>query len=244
MTQGESAPVRRRIEEAPGAPADIWFARGAVLVIVALQFLFVNEVTILPRWVMPTLELALLLPLSVATVWTLGVERKRAAGEIEGDLWIRLARRRRMIHTAFFLLTALVSVANLFALAGLVHEIMHGHANSGKSLLADALNIWATNVIIFSLWYWNLDKKLPGAPSEAGPHFIFTQQTVPVSFTRRIRAPGYIDYLFLAFTNATAFSPSDTFPLTPRAKLLMMTEAIISLVTIVLVAARAVGMLA
>jgi len=243
-----SAPGKEKGEAASAAPAaaaaDIWLARGAVLVIVGLQFLLVNDVTLLPRWVMPTLELALLLPLSAATAWTLGVERKRAASGEESELWSRLARRRSMIRAAFFLLTGLVSVANLLALAGLVHAIMRGHADSGKSLLVDALNIWATNVIIFSLWYWNLDKKPGCSPAEADPDFVFTQQMLPLSFTRRVRAPGYIDYLFLAFTNATAFSPSDTFPLTARAKILMMLQALISLVTIALVAARAVGILA
>jgi hypothetical protein len=245
MTQDVRAPGEERSEAAPAtAAADIWLARGAVLVIVALQFLLVNDVTLLPRWVMPTLELALLLPLSIATAWTLGVEKKRAGLEDEGDLWSRLASHRSMIRAAFFSLTGLVSVANLLALSGLVQTIMRGHADSGKSLLVDALNIWATNVIIFSLWYWNLDKKPLDAPAESGPDFVFTQQTLPISFTRRVRAPGYIDYLFLAFTNATAFSPADTFPLTPRAKLLMMLQALISFVSIALVAARAVGILA
>jgi len=245
MTEGLSATPKKKREAAPAvAPADLWLARGAVLVIVALQFLLVNDLTVLPRWVMPTLELTLFLPLSAATVWTLGVERKRAGSEDEDDLWAQLASHRSMIRVAFFVLTGLVSIANLLALGGLVHAIMHGHAESGKSLLVDALNIWATNVIIFSLWYWNLDRKPYGALVEAVPDFVFTQQTLPISFTRRVRAPGYIDYLFLAFTNATAFSPADTFPLTPRAKLLMMLQALISLVSIALVAARAVGILA
>jgi len=236
VSQGESAPGEGKSEAPPVAPLDIWLARGAVLVIVALQFLFFNDLTPLPRWLMPTLELALLLPLSAATAWTLGVARKRRASENESDMGSRVASHRAMIRAAFFFLTGLVSIANLLA-------IMRGHADSGKSLLVDALNIWATNVIIFSLWYWNLDKK-PGARGEAAPDFAFTHQMLPKGFTRRIRAPGYIDYLFLAFTNATAFSPSDTFPLTPRAKILMMLQALISLVTIALVAARAVGMLA
>ena len=80
--------------------------------------------------------------------------------------------------------------------------------------------------------------------SEHAPDFIFTQQTLPPALTRRVYVPGYIDYLFLAFTNATAFSPSDTFPLTARAKLLMMLQALISLITIALGASRAVGILA
>jgi len=244
----EHAPDAVALEESyVGADARIALsvgqARGAVLVIVALQFLLVNDLTLLPRWVMPTLELALLLPLSAATAWTLGVQRKRAARE-DDDLESRAANHRSMIRAAFFLLTALVSVANLLALGGLVHAIMHGHADSGKSLLVDALNIWATNVIIFSLWYWNLDRKVPRADTEQFPDFVFTQQTLPPALTRRVYVPGYIDYLFLAFTNATAFSPSDTFPLSHRAKLLMMLQALISLVTIALVASRAVGILA
>ena len=243
MRPSEGARGREKRGAMQVSPADLWLARGAVLVIVALQFLLVNDLTLLPRWMMPTLELALLLPLSAATAWTLGVERKRQGSE-DDDLWERLAGHRSLIRAAFFLLTGLVSVANLLALAGLVHAIMRGHADSGKSLLVDALNIWATNVIIFSLWYWNLDKKPGCSPAEADPDFVFTQQTLPIGVTRRVRAPGYIDYLFLAFTNATAFSPSDTFPLTPRAKVLMMLQALISLVTIALVAARAVGMLA
>ena len=134
MTEGMSAPPKRKNEALAVAPTDIWLARGAVLVIVALQFLLVNDLTVLPRWVMPTLELALFLPLSAATAWTLGVEKRRAGREDEGDLWTQLASHRSMIRAAFFVLTGLVSVANLLALGGLVHAIMHGHADSGKSL--------------------------------------------------------------------------------------------------------------
>jgi hypothetical protein len=223
---------------------DLWLARGAVLVIVALQFLLVNDLTPMPRWLMPSLELALLLPLSVVTAWSIGVTKRVADDESPSDLWETVARHRNMIRVAFLFLTGLVSIANLWSLAGLVQAIMRGQAGSGKSLLIDALNIWITNIIIFSLWYWNLDRKVPSPKAELFPDFVFTQQTLPPKLTRRAYMPGYIDYLFLAFTNATAFSPSDTFPLTARAKLLMMFQALISLVTIALVASRAVGILA
>ncbi|HXY58510.1 MAG TPA: hypothetical protein VEH76_08015 [Methylocystis sp.] len=227
-----------------GSAKDIWLARCAVLVIVALQFLLVNDLTLTPRWVMPSLELALLAPLSIATAWSIGATKKVADAHSPSDFWEAVTRQRSMIRMAFLFLTGLVSIANLLSLAGMVQAILGGRAGSGKSLLIDALNIWATNVIIFSLWYWNLDKKVSAAETEQPPDFVFTQQTLPSELTRRAYVPGYIDYLFLAFTNATAFSPSDTFPLTARAKLLMMLQALISLVTIALVASRAVGILA
>ncbi len=222
---------------------DLWLARGAVLAIVALQLLLVNDLTPFPRWVMPTLEVLLLAPLAVATAWTLGKTKRVADAEDPSDFWATVTRYRHLVRVAFLVLTGLVSVANLIALNGLVWAILAGHAANGKSLLIDSLNIWATNLIIFALWYWNIDRRSAYFGEDAQPDFVFTQQTLPQSLTRRVYTPGFVDYLFLAFTNATAFSPSDTFPLTARAKLLMMLQALISLVTIALVAARAVGIL-
>ena len=224
---------------------DIWLARAAVLAIVALQVLLVNDLSPIPRWILPALELALLAPLSIATAWSLDSARKTANAEDPSDHWATVTRNRSAIRTAFLWLTGLVSAANLISLNGLVFAILGGHAANGKSLLVDSLNIWATNLIVFALWYWNIDRKVPTTlEEESAPDFVFTQQTLPASLVRRTYIPGFIDYLFLAFTNATAFSPSDTFPLTARAKLLMMLQALISLVTIALVAARAVGILA
>jgi len=123
---------------------DVWLVRCAVLVIVALQFLVVNDLTLLPRWIMPSLELALLLPLSIATAWSIGATKKVAAADNPGDFWEIVAHHRNMIRRAFLFLTGLVSVANLLSLAGLVQAILGGHAGSGKSLLIDSLNIWTT----------------------------------------------------------------------------------------------------
>ena len=128
---------------------DIWLVRCAVLVIVALQFLVANDLTLLPRWIMPSLELALLLPLSIATAWSIGATKKAAAADNPSDFWEIVARHRNMIRRAFLFLTGLVSIANLLSLAGLVQAIVGGHAGSGNSLLIDSLNIWATNIIIF-----------------------------------------------------------------------------------------------
>jgi hypothetical protein len=145
-------------------------------------------------------------------------------------------------------LTAFSTLINFIALALLIRAIIGGHAGTGRALLIDAINIWTTNVIVFALWYWFLDRGGPSSRGLVPDHkrdFLFTQQQQAASSAAGFSEwlPGFIDYLFLAYTNATAFSPTDTFPLTVRAKLLMMAESAISLVTIAVVASRAVGIL-
>jgi hypothetical protein len=223
-----------------GRDHDFWLARGAVLVIVVLQIAIVNDLAIGPRWLAPSVELALLVPLTIATVWTQRRARKASTKEQVSRVWRRRMQTRRLAIT----LTAIVTAMNFGALARLLAAILAGQAASGRTLLLDAVNIWATNLIIFALWFWALDRGGPAGKllgSGRGNDFIFTQQQPGARYPNW--SPGFIDYLFLAFTNATAFSPADTFPLTVRAKLLMMAESGISLVTIALVASRAVGIL-
>ena len=144
-------------------------------------------------------------------------------------------------------LVGIISLANARSLVLLLRALLSGESYNGRALLLDALNIWATNVIVFSLWYWELDR---GGPSidrsdHRGAHeFLFPQMTLPPGTVGADANPGYIDYLFLSFNTSTAFSPTDTMPLTVRMKLLMMLEATISLLTLALVAARAVNILA
>ncbi len=188
-------------------------------------------------------ELALLIPLSLATAWT----QRRARGASTDAQWASIGRYRRTVRRLAFALTAICTLMNFGALARLIAAILAGHAGGGKTLLLDATNIWATNVVVFALWFWSLDRGGPAARgiiSEAKSDFLFTQQQMGVDRDRfKDWSPGFIDYLFLAFTNAMAFSPADTFPLTARAKLLMMAEAAISLCTIAIVASRAVGIM-
>jgi hypothetical protein len=224
-------------------PIDFWLARGAVLVIVGLQIGIVNDLTVGPRWLAPCLELALLIPLSIATAWT----QKRARRATTNAQWKLVGRDRRIVRRLAIVLTAVSTLMNFGALARLIAAILSGHAGTGQTLLLDAVNIWATNVVVFALWFWALDR---GGPAARGlvqgqkSDFMFTQQQATVDRAQFPNwSPGFIDYLFLAFTNATAFSPADTFPLTVRAKLLMMAESAISLATIALVASRAVGIL-
>jgi hypothetical protein len=235
--------MRQAHQQLTTQATDFWLARCAVLVIVGLQIGIVNDLTVGPRWLAPCLELALLIPLSVATAWT----QRRARKASTKAEWNLVGRNRRMMRRFAIPLTAVVTLMNFGALARLLEAILAGHAGPGQTLLLDAANIWITNVIIFALWFWALDRSGPasrGLVAEQRSDFLFTQQQSAAARPEFAKwSPGFVDYIFLAFTNATAFSPADTFPLTVRAKLLMMAEAVISLVTIALVASRAVGIL-
>jgi hypothetical protein len=154
---------------------DFWLARGAVLVIVVLQIAIVNDLTIGPRWLAPTIELTLLIPLSIATAWT----QRRARKASTDEQWTFVGRQRLVVRRLAISLTAVVTLMNFGALARLVEAILAGHAGTGRTLLLDALNIWVTNVIIFALWYWALDRGGPaskGSRPDVRNDFLFTQQ--------------------------------------------------------------------
>jgi uncharacterized membrane protein len=223
---------------------DFWLARASVLMIAGLQLLMINHFGVGPRWLAPAAEIALLLPLSVATAWT----QANARDATTDHHWRRVARERRMIRWLALVMTALITLINFIALIALVHDLLRGQASKqGQTLLIDALNIWTTNVIVFALWFWSIDRGGPASRglTETGKcDFLYTQMTFNGPGAPPDWSPGFIDYLYLSFTNATAFSPTDTLPLSRRAKLLMMFESGISLLTIALVAARAVNILA
>jgi hypothetical protein len=135
-------------------------------VIVVLQIAIVNDLMIGPRWLAPTIELALLIPLSIATAWT----QRRARKASTDEQWTLVGRQRLVVRHLAISLTAVVTLMNFGALARLVEAILAGHAGSGRTLLLDALNIWVTNVIVFALWYWALDRGGP-ASKDPGPMF-------------------------------------------------------------------------
>jgi hypothetical protein len=138
----------------------------------------------------------------------------------------------------------LVSAVNIFSLILLCHYLLQGRKENGHDLILAGFVLWVTNVLLFGLWYWELDRGGPLArntvPEE--PDFLFPQMSEP-----KLAAgwsPNLIDYLYVSFTNATAFSPTDAMPLSRGAKLLMATQALTALVTVGLVVARAVNILA
>jgi uncharacterized membrane protein len=143
-------------------------------------------------------------------------------------------------------LIALIGLANAAALGFLIHQLLYAGGVTGRTLLYSAFDLWVTNVIVFALWYWELDGGGPVRRAERAPKkdrdFAFIQQTDP-----EVRADGwhptFVDYVYVAFTNGSAFSPTDTMPLTHRAKMLMLLQSTVSMVTLLLVAARAVNIL-
>jgi hypothetical protein len=148
---------------------------------------------------------------------------------------------------ALVLLVVLV-VVNAVYLARLVVYLSSGNADDGRVLVQAALLIWVTNVVAFAIWYWEVDRGGPfaRAPEHARPaerpDLLFPQLAADLPGWGSW-LPGFTDYLFVAFTTATAFSPTDTMPLSSRTKALMTVEAAISLLTLAVVAARAVNVL-
>lgn len=156
---------------------------------------------------------------------------------------MRNARWRTLQHTAALLLLALISFANFSALALVIYALVTSHASDGISLLGSALAIFGTNVIVYALWYWEIDS--PGLTNrrwtKSDKDFQFTQQDLPRDFPDW--RPTFADYLYLSVTNAVNFAPADTKPLTMQAKALMATQALISVFTLALVIARSVSIL-
>ena len=142
-------------------------------------------------------------------------------------------------------LVALVSAANVFSLVELSKYLLHHEVSNGRSLITAGVLIWLTNFLIFGLWYWEIDRGGPGmraAGKDGAPDFLFPQMSDDTIEPRGWR-PHFIDYLYVSLTNATAFSPTDTMPLTPMAKSVMGLQSIVSLVTIGLIVSRAVNIL-
>ena len=138
-----------------------------------------------------------------------------------------------------------VSAANSVLLLAVIGSVVRGVQESGTQLLAEGLAVWSTNVRAFGLWFWAFDRGGPVIrlrPDPPPTDFQFPQMENPQLAEPGWR-PHFVDYLYLAFTNALAFSPTDAMPLSHTAKLLMLVESAISALTIVLVAARAVNIL-
>jgi uncharacterized membrane protein len=156
----------------------------------------------------------------------------------------RIDRDRRWVRMASLTLVAIASVANIVSAARLVIGLVQGTVGqSAGPLLAYGAAIWSTNVIIFGLWYWEFDRGGPVERAKATkthPDFQFPQMLTP-ELTDKDWEPQFVDYLYVSFTNATAFSPTDTMPLSRWAKLLMLIQSGVSLVTVALVIARAVN---
>ena len=157
----------------------------------------------------------------------------------------RISHHRRSTWWTGVALTGVMTASNIASAVHLLQKLIDGTIKSPSNLLAFGGSIWLTNMVVFSLWYWEFDRGGPGARAEAidpYPDFLFPQMTDP-SYAPMHWKPTYFDYLFTSYTNASAFSPTDVMPLTRWAKMLMMIQSATSLITVGLVIARAVNIL-
>ena len=218
----------REAEAVLGRRDHLWAAQLVVAGAIALDLALPNKLAIGPFWLLPAIEATLLFGLVGAS------PHPR----------LRHSRWRRRIALG---LIGFVSAANVVSLILLVHFLLHGGKVGGRPLIFSGIALWGTNVLLFGLWYWELDR---GGPQErargtrAMPDFLFPQMTDAAHLVRPDWMPGLIDYLYVSLTNATAFSPTDTMPLTATAKLLMSAQSLVSILIVVLVVARAVNILA
>ncbi|MGR6974997.1 hypothetical protein ACU639_36320 [Streptomyces cynarae] len=205
-----------------------WAVMAALLVAVWVQWTLPERFSIHPHWLLPALELVMM-----AALWVAHPHR-------------RIEYQSRLLRVLGLSLAAAVSLANGWSAVILVRDLLHGtEGSNAAALLTTGGGIWLTNVIAFSLWYWEWDRGGPAARAlgtRQHPDFLFPQMQqegiAPDNWE-----PQYMDYLYVALTNATAFSPTDTMPLSRWAKLLMSTQSTISLLTLALIVARAVGVL-
>jgi uncharacterized membrane protein len=156
----------------------------------------------------------------------------------------RISKEESRLRVIGVTLIALITVANVVSLTELIHALLYGTKAGGRPLVYASVPIWLTNVLVFGLWYWELDRGGPAARqlrNHRQPDFLFPQMSTPACDPGW--TPDFLDYLYTSFTNATAFSPTDTMPLTPWAKLLMMIQSFASLVTVAVVISRAVNIL-
>jgi hypothetical protein len=213
-------------------------AASAIVVAMALYLLLPNPLILGPRLGVPLLELALFLPL----VWA---NPKRMTKE---------TKPLRLLSIGLVLLIAL---ANTAALVLLVDQLVHSHTKQGGALLLGAGQVWVTNMIVFALAFWELDRGGPvrrtRTPRAQVPpaDFRFPQdedhdaiaEVAVRSSAKSDWSPAFLDYLYVSVTNSSAFSPTDTMPLSHRAKMIMATQSVSAITLSVLVIAKGVSLL-
>jgi Protein of unknown function (DUF1345) len=150
------------------------------------------------------------------------------------------------MNTIFAYIVLVILTASMISSLSLLIRRLPSHADSPQELLRAAASLWVANVLVFASWYWRLDAGGPHQRDLRDKHtegaFLFPQMVISGKQARNWR-PGFVDYLFLAFNTSTAFSPTDVPVLSRWAKVMMMVQASISLVTVALLAARAVNIL-
>jgi uncharacterized membrane protein len=203
-----------------------WAAAIGALALGVLYAALPERVTIGPGWLLLAIEIVLLLPLSIA--WLMGRPLSHATTRIFG-----------------LILLGIVTLALISGIVLMILTLPGRTQTQATNLLREAGLLWLSNILVFALWYWEIDGGGPRKRHQKGHQaedLMFPQQQMGGNSDGHW-APHFLDYVFVAFTAATAFSPTDTFPLTRTAKTLMMIEAVLSILILALIAARAVNIL-
>ena len=224
MTENSETPAWRR--DTAGEPR--WHVTVLVVVALALQLTLPSRLGLQPRLLLPGIEVALLVALTAAN-----------PGRVESP--------HPALRYGSIALVAVLTVANATSAGLLVHELLDGvHATSSAgALLANGATIYVTNIIAFGIWYWEVDLGGPVARAHGSrqhPDLMFPQMASP-ELAPPHWEPMLADYLYVSYTNATAFSPTDTLPLTRWIKGVMALQSTVALVTLALVIARSVNIL-
>ncbi|MCC0093297.1 hypothetical protein K7B10_00445 [Streptomyces flavotricini] len=210
----------------------------ATLVAIGLYQVLPQQLLIGPRYVLLALELLLLVPL-------IAINPRR------------LTRQTRLSRVLSLTLVLVIAASNLVSLGILIHDLVSTSVKDGGSLLTAAFQVWLTNIIVFGLAYWELDRGGPVSRTQTPraelplADFRFSQdenddavqEVADGSSVTSDWVPTLMDYLYVSVTNSTAFSPTDTMPLSTRAKIMMSVQSVAALMTSLLVIARAVSIL-
>ena len=200
---------------------------AAIAAAIALQLVLPGRFALQPSWLLPALEGLLAVALVVANPR-------------------RINRTSTLLRAASVTLIALISLANAYASARLIDDLIHGRNSDNASvLLGRGAAVYITNILVFALWYWEWDRGGPVARAHGErkyPDFLFPQMTAD-KLAPPDWKPNFVDYLYVSFTNATAFSPTDTMPMSRWAKMLMLLQSAVALLTVGLVVARAINVL-
>ena len=216
----------------PGNPESRWPVLVALVSAIVMQGAIPRRYTVVPRWPLLAMEIALLVVLLIINP-------------------VRLTRATKLGKAASLLLLAAITIDNTASAVVLDYHIVTGTvSNDAALLLGSGAAVFITNIIVYGIWYWEIDLGGPFAragvekrtPGRQYPDFLFPQMDV-----RRLAPkdwePRFLDYLYVSLTNVMAFSPTDTMPLTRRAKAMMALQALVAVSTIALVFARAVNVL-
>lgn len=218
--------MNKRTESTSGVwqPEPRWHALIAVVAVGSLYTALPSELIIKPVWLFPSIVFLLLVPTVV----------------------MHAKKHHRLERFLGFTLNGVLTLGMIVSVVLLIKSLPD-KTETATELLISAGLLWFTNVIVFALWYWRLDAGGPHRREKRDGHpdgaFLFPQMTMPPETNAHEEAwsPNFVDYLFIAFNTSTAFSPTDAPVLARWAKVLMMTQSVISLTVIALLAARAVN---